>query len=320
MLIIILILLAISICLGVSFIKASRQYNNYVHQCIEADKETEIENIKLSKQNENLILQKQQIEADIVKTASYLTDLQLKAEKIGDDYYKSQIALENEKIANQKQVLQQQLQKAENDYQQEYLNILSECSEDFVNIIQEHRNTINDLKQQLTEYQSKVNAAVAEAKRQAEKQLNKDFYRICVKGADLREIELLREVALRLRDPEPIDKVIWKVFYEKPLSDMIGRVVGSGVHCGIYKITNLTNQMCYVGQAVNIADRWKQHVKRGIGAEAPTHNKLYPAMKEFGVHNFSFEIIEECDRSMLNSREDYWQEFYKAKEFGYSIK
>lgn len=43
-------------------------------------------------------------------------------------------------------------------------------------------------------------------------------------------------------------------------------------------------------------------------------------MMEFGVENFSFEIIEECDRSLLNSREDYWQEFYKAKEFGYSIK
>lgn len=43
-------------------------------------------------------------------------------------------------------------------------------------------------------------------------------------------------------------------------------------------------------------------------------------MMEFGVENFSFEIIEECDRSLLNDREDYWQEFYKAKEFGYSIK
>ena len=34
----------------------------------------------------------------------------------------------------------------------------------------------------------------------------------------------------------------------------------------------------------------------------------------------SFEIIEECDRSKLNELEDYWQDFYKAKEFGYSIK
>lgn len=70
----------------------------------------------------------------------------------------------------------------------------------------------------------------------------------------------------------------------------------------------------------NIADRWKQHIKRGIGAEAPTRNKLYPAMLEFGVENFTFEIVEEVDRSQLNDREDYWQDYFHAKDFGYSIK
>ena len=78
--------------------------------------------------------------------------------------------------------------------------------------------------------------------------------------------------------------------------------------------------MCYVGQAANIAERWRQHIKRGIGAEEPTRNKLYPAMLASGVENFTFEIIEECDRELLNSREDYWQEYFKAKEYGYSIK
>ena len=43
-------------------------------------------------------------------------------------------------------------------------------------------------------------------------------------------------------------------------------------------------------------------------------------MLAIGVENFSFEIIEECSREMLDAREDYWQEFFKAKEFGYSIK
>ena len=78
--------------------------------------------------------------------------------------------------------------------------------------------------------------------------------------------------------------------------------------------------MCYVGQAANLADRWKQHIKRGVGAETPTRNKLYPAMQEYGVENFTFEVIEECDRSLLDKQEDYWQNYFKAKEFGYSIK
>jgi hypothetical protein len=36
--------------------------------------------------------------------------------------------------------------------------------------------------------------------------------------------------------------------------------------------------MCYVGQAANISERWRQHIKRGVGAETATRNKLYPAM------------------------------------------
>jgi len=43
-----------------------------------------------------------------------------------------------------------------------------------------------------------------------------------------------------------------------------------------------------------VADRWRQHIKRGIGAEPPTRNKLYPAMLAFGVENFTFELLEEC--------------------------
>jgi len=43
-------------------------------------------------------------------------------------------------------------------------------------------------------------------------------------------------------------------------------------------------------------------------------------MLSIGVENFTFEIIEQCDSKLLNSREDYWQDFYHAKDFGYSIK
>jgi hypothetical protein len=50
-----------------------------------------------------------------------------------------------------------------------------------------------------------------------------------------------------LRDKDAINKVIWKVYYEKPCTAMIGRVVGAKVVTGIYKITNLQNQMTYVG-------------------------------------------------------------------------
>ena len=43
-------------------------------------------------------------------------------------------------------------------------------------------------------------------------------------------------------------------------------------------------------------------------------------MLTFGVENFTFEIIEECEKEQLDEREQYWQEYFQARSFGYSIK
>lgn len=79
-----------------------------------------------------------------------------------------------------------------------------------------------------------------------------NFYRLQLSKDDLNEIIKLREIAPFLRNQEPLNKVIWKVYYEKAYTDLVGRVVGKGQKTGIYKITNTYNQMCYVGQAVKI--------------------------------------------------------------------
>jgi hypothetical protein len=43
-------------------------------------------------------------------------------------------------------------------------------------------------------------------------------------------------------------------------------------------------------------------------------------MAQFGVENFTFEIVEKCPAAALNEKEDYWQDYFHAKDFGYSIK
>jgi group I intron endonuclease len=100
---------------------------------------------------------------------------------------------------------------------------------------------------------------------------------------------------------------------------MIIRVLENNLNrCGIYKITNLQNHKCYIGQSVNIAERWRQHVKRGLGVETITNNKLYPALKQDGVENFSFELIQECPRSDLNKAEKYWIQYFDSYNCGYN--
>lgn len=252
-------------------------------------------------------------------SAKILTS-QEEADEVVKTYYQKILKAAKQNIQLDIEQLEANYTKAEKEYQKEYLELLNEITEDFTTQIDSSTETIRKLTLELNELQDKVNAAVEANKRLAEIAQQKDFYRLVISDIDAEEIKKLRAVVPYLRNSEPLNKVIWKVYYERPYTDLIGRVVGSGVHCGIYKITNIENNMCYVGQAVNITDRWKQHIKRGLGADTPTRNKLYPAMATFGVENFTFEIVEECSRDKLNEREDYWQDFFKAKEFGYSIK
>lgn len=163
-------------------------------------------------------------------------------------------------------------------------------------------------------------AAIEDAKRQEEMKTQSEFYKLQISVEDLDDICELKQVEKRLSKKEVLNKLIYKVYFEKSYTDLIGRVVGKETKTGIYKITNTLNQKVYIGQAVNIAERWKQHIKRALGAEPLTQNKLYPAMQKDGVWNFTFEIVEVCDKSKLNEREQYWQQFFGAKEYGYSIK
>ena len=220
----------------------------------------------------------------------------------------------------EKKLAQDQLISWQKDCEAVYLGMLADSAQSFAEQAKQRKIAIAEAEARLDELHALVDAAIEANKREIAKEQEQNFYRLNISEKDLEEIKQLRLVADLLRDKEPLNKVIWKVYYEKPTTDLVGRVIGPGVHTGIYKITNLQNQMCYVGQAANLSDRWKQHIKRGLGAETPTKNKLYPIMQSVGVENFSFEVIEECDRSKLNEREDYWQEYFHAIDFGYSIK
>ena len=94
---------------------------------------------------------------------------------------------------------------------------------------------------ELNDLTAKLDSAIEAAKRAEEIKLNQEFYRLQLSQADIDEIKRLREVTQYLRDSEPLNKVIWKVYYEKPYTDLIGRVVGNTSRTGIYKITNIEN-------------------------------------------------------------------------------
>jgi hypothetical protein len=61
------------------------------------------------------------------------------------------------------------------------------------------------------------------------------------------EINRLREIAPYFRNARAIYKIIWESYYRNNTTEMINRILGSGVYSGIYRITDLTNQKIYIG-------------------------------------------------------------------------
>lgn len=281
------------------------------------EKEKAQELLDFTKQTKELEIQVRSLEE---RRENIIQTLENEAKQSGEIFKTQQIQIAEEQIEKAKKELLLEYEKAKEDAKQTYLETLSDM---VTNVMSEYGIKSKELEEvlfKLEEAHAKADAAVKVNKRAEMEKQQKDFYRIQLSQEDLEEIKRLREVEQYLRQKEPLNKVIYKCYYEKPLTSMIGRVLGNRKIMGIYKITNLDNGMCYIGQSVDVADRWRQHVKRGVGAEPVTQNKLYPAMKSIGVENFTFELIEECKGNELTPREKYWTDFYQAQTYGYTVK
>lgn len=91
--------------------------------------------------------------------------------------------------------------------------------------------------------------------------------------------------------------------------------------CGIYKFENLINHMVYIGQTINLEERFKKHQ---YNIKDKNHQEdIYKAFREFGFDNFSYEILEafdKFDQENLNKLENYYiQKYNSMKPNGYNM-
>lgn len=88
--------------------------------------------------------------------------------------------------------------------------------------------------------------------REQEKEDNINFYKIVISDNDISDIKMLNNLKQNFHQPVVISKLIWSTYFQKKVSELCSRVLGTKTVCGIYKITNLKTQQCYIGQSVNV--------------------------------------------------------------------
>lgn len=154
--------------------------------------------------------------------------------------------------------------------------------------------------------------------KQKEIKENKDNYRLRPSNQDLEDIYALEHVKQGLHKPRILSMLIWQTYFQPLAKKQFPIILKDKTKMGIYKITNLKTDESYVGQSVDVYKRWTDHCKAGLGIDTPVGNKLYKAMLEYGLENFTFELLCQCSKEQLDEKERYFIELYQADLYGYN--
>lgn len=299
--------------LGLHFLNCAKNITNERISQIEKtnekiyEKEKELKEIikQYELYNNNISKNKEQLETLHIQQDKLNNELKQKQENI-NKYYKNIKEQAENSFEQYEGGLESYYKKAE-----EKLN--SQIKE-----IQSRRDSVQaDLDQLKNAHQAATAARLLEEAEQDKWR----FYSIHLTDNQTSDIAYLQTWKHQLHDPSIVSKIIWSAYYIKPVGDMCNRILGTQKISGIYKLTDKSTGMVYIGQSVNVADRWKTHIKYGLGIDTPiTPNKLYQAMQNSSLWYWTFELLEECPKDKLNKREKFWIDFYQSDKTGLNSK
>lgn len=248
------------------------------------------------------------------------------------------MAKENSNLKTRKHELMHQIEDTENDIkvrtasaesiaQAAYQNKVNELDIKFTKIESDYADKINSFQEEETKLKNELQslketraAAIAAAQQEKIIQENKDFYCLILSAEDQGDVSLLREVQRKLSKPRSVAMCIWSNYYLPIAKEKLPKILGDGdTVCGIYKITNQKTGECYIGQAIDIKKRIYEHMRAACGVDVPSGNQLYAAMQEYGIDNFSIELLLKCSQQELNEKEKYFIELYQSQAYGYNI-
>ena len=258
------------------------------------------------KENQNMVYENNQLTAKIEEGKKHLSTIQ--------NAIDNQQEMSSNAFKNYCDILEKKYKEVEEEHDMEIEALNTAYSNLQLKLLRE----ADEVRSDLDKIKATRAAAIEAARREKDIENNLTFYCLDISDADKRDIAKLEALKPSLNKPRVLSMLIWQTWFQKPLKALSANVVGATDATGIYKITNIKTKECYIGQAMHIKERWAEHAKCGLGIDTPVGNKLYKAIQEFGLWNFSFEVLEVCPQNQLNEKEKYYIDLYSSYDYGYN--
>ena len=104
----------------------------------------------------------------------------------------------------------------------------------------------------------------------------------------------------------PINSTVNPIITYKDLEKKILIIKDNKDKAGIYRFTNNLNGKMYVGSSSNLSNRFIKHFNLNYISKHKNELSISRAMIKYGYNNFSLDILEYCDFSILFKREQFY--------------
>ena len=300
-------------------VKLQEELSNNYHYLSQSYKEIEDSKILTEKLNNEVYRLEKEKDSLIKQSANISIMIEDKKHYLRTDLAEIE-QLQNTQ-RNQLQSNLAELEKAERNKLDLILsNAKIECDEKLNKILEATELEISNCENQAIAARKKY-LSVIEVLNRVEETSADPRSQIEVSNSDKADIEfLLNNVVERLRNPDVLYKLIWTEYIQKPTNQMLDYILPSKDCSGIYKITNIIDGKCYIGRSTSVRKRLTDHIKSTIGISTIADQYVHQVMRKDNLWNFRFELIEECEKSELGSREKYYIDFFNSnnQKYGYN--
>lgn len=139
-------------------------------------------------------------------------------------------------------------------------------------------------------------------KRYKSQQLYKDFVLYSLSNF---KFEIIEELSGNLKEREQYYIGLLKPFYNINKNIHKPNVNKKTTISAVYMVKNVITGEVYIGSSSNIQNRWHVHRNSTNYLKYP-NSLLYTNIHKYGIKNFEFSILEECDVDKLLEREQFY--------------